>query len=180
MQLLLTEWTEGLKLTTIPQAVERLRLPADQRLRWNVAERIEGLWRDALTSPEKRAGIAAALGRPYDPDQDEQWRRQVGAWQLASLILSEDEKLVARCVLAHRRQRRRLPRPTEIATSLSVPVQKVHGALRLLGRLGFLLIADSRRPGDYRLAGNHARFLEGLGFTFHTVTLHTGERFGVP
>lgn len=179
-QLLTKEFSEGLRLTTIPQAMERLGVADRLPLRWQVAKRLESLWRDTLTSPETRRRIAAALGRPYDETQVERWRQQVGAWHLASIVLSENEKLAARCILLHRRKRRPLPRPAEIAAALGLPLRHVQNALRMLGRLGFLTIPDGRSPAHYRLTPSYRRFLEGLGFNFHTVSLDTGERFGVP
>lgn len=178
--LLLQEWTTGLRLTTIPQAMARLGIKDDLRLRWRVASRLEGIWRDALTSPEKLRQIASALGRPYDETQLEGWRQQVGTWSLASVILSENEKLTARYILRHYRQGDPLPPPATIAKALRIPTREVLRALRALGRLGFLSLPNLPSLSNYGLADGHERFLKGLGFFFHTVTLDSGECFGVP
>ncbi len=47
----------------------------------------------------------------------------------------------------------------------------------MLERLGFLRLNGDER---YALAPDHARFLKGLGLSFHTVTLENGEQFNVP
>lgn len=177
---LLASWGDSLRITSIPQALASLGIQDKPGLRWRIAQRLEGLWRGALTSPEKPRGIAAALGRPFDETQIERWREQVDTWNMASVVLSEDEKLVARHILLRHRQGDPLPKPVETARALGIPAQKVHNALRLLARVGFVSLPNSRRPSSYGLAQGYERLLEGLGFFFHTVTLDTGERFGVP
>lgn len=179
-QLLIQEWSSGLRLTTIPQALQRLGVEDDVNLRWRLARRIGQLWHDTLASPEKRREIARALGRDLDEARDEQWRQQVRTWNLASILLREEEKLVARAILMHHGKGLSLPPPRDIAQMLGLKTQEVHRAIRLLARLGFLSLPDGRRPALYTLADGHEGFLDGLGFSFHTVTLDTGERFGVP
>lgn len=157
-----------------------LGIPDKPGLRRRIAHRLEGLWRGALTSPEKRRGIASALGRPLDETQVERWREQVDTWNMASVVLSEDEKLVARYILLHQQNGLPLPRPAETAERLGLFVQRVHSALRMLSQVGFVSLPNPRRPASYSLAQGYEGLLEGLGFSFHTVTLDTGERFGVP
>lgn len=43
--------------------------------------------------------------------------------------------------------------------------------------VSFALVGDNTK---YDLTADHARFLQGLGFSFHTVTLEKGEAFNVP
>ncbi len=71
------EWGRGLRLTTIPQAMHRLGIADDPRVRWRVARLLSGWWRNALSSQEKRLEVAAAIGRDVDEVQDERWRQQV-------------------------------------------------------------------------------------------------------
>ena len=87
-----------------PLAVRRLGIKDNLRLRWEVGRQLESLWRDALTSPEKRRRITQALGRELDETRDERWRKQVETWNLASIVLSEDEKLVARYIMMCERE----------------------------------------------------------------------------
>jgi len=179
-QLLLQEWSTDLRLTTIPQAMERLGMADRLSVRWRVAKRLEALWRNVLTSPGKREQISAALGRPLDEAREERWRQQVSTWQLASILLTEGEKLVARHILMRHNAGWPLPRPIDIARTLNLSVRAVRKGLLMLARLGFLSIQDRRRPANYSLAEGYQQVSEGLGFSFHTVTLNTGERFGVP
>ena len=183
---LTSDWSTGLRLTSIPQAMERLGLPDDPGQRLRLAGRLEDRWRGALLSPEKQREILASLGRL--PDEvlagegafSQRWLDQVGTWHPASILLSEDEKLVARHILMAHREGSPLPRPEETAAVLGLTVRGVHRGLRMLGLIDFLSIEDGRRAAHYSLSEGHERLLDGLGFSFHTVTLDTGERFGVP
>ena len=180
-EFLIQEWSTGLRLTTIPQAMERLGV--DQGLlewRWRMAWRLEAAWREVLLSPGKQQQIAEALGCRLEEAQVEKWRRQVETWTLANILLTEEEKLVARHVLWRHRKESGLPSPGETAEALGIRVREVHNSLRMLGRLGFLSIADGRRPANFQLVEDWGRFTEGLGFSFHTVALDSGDRFGVP
>jgi hypothetical protein len=182
---LTSDWSTGLRLTSIPQAMERLGLPDDPGLRWRLAGRLEGQWRGTLLGPEKQREILASLGRL--PDEalageggfSKRWADQVDTWHPASILLSEDEKLVARHILMAHREGLSLPRPEETAAVLGLTVQGVHRALRMLGLIDFLFIEDGWRAAHYSLNEGHERLLDGLGFSFHTVTLDTGERFGI-
>lgn len=179
-RLLLQEWSTGLRITTIPQAMERLGIALNVEGRWRLAQQMEGPWREALLSLEKQEEIADALGREFKEAQQEMWRSQVETWGLASFLLTEREKLAARHILLCHGRGQEHPTPHETAKALRTPLREAQNSFRMLGRLGFISIADGRRPAGYELSAGWDRFTEGLGFSFHTVTLETGERFGVP
>ena len=50
----------------------------------------------------------------------------------------------------------------------------------MLARLGFLTLFGGQSVDTYALAEDYARYLDGLGFSFHTVTLEDDEQFGIP
>ena len=179
-QLLAEEWGKGLRLTTIPQVMNRLDMVDDPRMRRRVGHRLTEWWQGALASPEKRQEVVAAIGRDVDEVLDEHWRQQIVTWHPASVILSENEKLVARHILLSEGTGLPLPQPRETATVLGLPIQEVYKALRMLAHLSFLEMPDKRSPATYALAQDYEHFLEGLGFSFHTVTLDEGDVFGVP
>jgi len=172
------EWEEGLRITTIPQVLARLGLPDDEETRWRIAERMGAAWR-------RRLGVRG-LWRGLRWLRPRSWRGRPGSslfrlpslvaearrWNPAVFILSNDEKLIARNIL----RTGRVPPPEEIAAVLGLTPVDVRTGLRLLARLAFL----AGREGDYQLGPGYTRFLEGLGFNFHTVTLEGGEQFNVP
>jgi predicted transcriptional regulator len=150
------QWAQRFRLTTIPQAMERLGIADDWELRWAVAtalqEHLEG--RDAHQR-----------------------------WGMVPIVLREEEKLLARYLLrtVEPGRRRRLSL-AEAASAIGTSPEAVRRGLRLLARLGLChWEEDARATGGrvtwYRRALQRAG---GLGFNFHTVTLATGERFGVP
>jgi hypothetical protein len=104
-------------------------------------------------------------------------RAEIKQWNPASFILTNDEKLVARYILCVRGDAGRLPRRSEITDALGLDDTRTRGALRMLDRLGFITLDAGDR---YRLAPDHSTLLQGLGFSFHTVTLQDGEQFNVP
>ncbi len=180
VNLLASEWQEGLRITTIPQAMARLGVSDDEEMRWRIATRMERVWRRRLGWRSLWRGL--------------RWFRRVGShplrtwlgsfgrlpsmvteareWNPAVYTLSNGEKLMARYILGVGE----VPEPDEIRTALDPERKTVETGLRMLARLGFLTGA----AGGYRLTSGHERFLAGLGFTFHTVTLENGERFNVP
>lgn len=178
--LLLKEWAQGLRLTTVPQAMQRLGVADDLHLRWRIAKSVERSWREVFSSPEKRRQVEHAVGVRFEESRLDQFRGQVRDWQLAAILLTENEKLVARHMLLHERRRLPLPHPSATAKAIGASTREVHRAIGMLARLGLLVLPDGRRPAHYALVPDHVRFLKGLGFFFHTVTLDTGERFGVP
>lgn len=167
-------------MTTIPQAMARLRISDDSRLRRQLARRLESRWRDVLLSPEKRRQLEEALGRAVNETRRAHWNQQVRTWQVASILLTEDEKLFARFILLRQRRFQPLPALRDLANAIELRPTAVRQGIRNLAWIGFLELADSRKPDSYTLSQDHARFLEGLGFTFHTVELRRNERFGVP
>ena len=50
----------------------------------------------------------------------------------------------------------------------------------MLSWLGFLALPDGQSVDSYTLAKDHGGFLDGLGFSFHTVTLDDEVQFGIP
>ena len=54
-RLLISDWALGFRITTVPQAMDRLGFADDLEARWELANRIEALWRRSLETPEKNA-----------------------------------------------------------------------------------------------------------------------------
>lgn len=104
-------------------------------------------------------------------------RAEIKQWNSASFILTNDEKLVARYILRVQDDAGRLPPSSEIREALHLDETKTHTALRMLQRLSFLILNGDNQ---YDLALGHRTFLQGLGFSFHTVTLQDHEQFNVP
>jgi len=177
---LLTEWQQPQQhLTTVGQAMAALGLADDQELRWRVGQKVRRLWRRAVQDPGRYARFRMALGLAVDEARTARFLQQTRAWSPASYILNEEEKLVARAILLSWERDRRLPSVEEIAQAAEQTLAQVTPSLEMLARVGFLASMQGP-PAGYRLARGYRRFLQGLGLSFHTVTLASGKRFNVP
>jgi len=176
IQHLLAEWQKPLRLTTVAQAMASLGLPDDDDLRWRVAQRLRGLWRRVVRDPRRYVQFRQEVGLPVDEATIERFVQQACQWHPLSIILDEEEKLVARFLLTLWQKERRLPTRAEVGQAVRIDLTKVDRAFGMLERIGLL----AREDGVYHLRRGYQRFLGGLGLTFHTVVLPTGERFNVP
>lgn len=175
------DWATGLRITTIEQAMRALNLPCDDELRWKVGQALNSHWRRQMTwrkffNALPWVGISrwsivrrfmrlpAALAEAKE-------------WNAASYILSNDEKLVARFILRQQSDVGRLPTLAEISRALELDATQTRAALRMLDHIGFVHYNDD---STFQLTPDHARLLLGLGFSFHMVTLESGDQFNVP
>ncbi len=182
-RLLINDWASGLRITTVPQAMHRLGFADDLEIRWEMADRMDALWHSTLEAPEKIQAINSAIGMTTDEDRSpllQHWRDQVGAWDRASILLTDNEKLMARHILWCQKHGSRLPSPEDIGAAVDIGPKETADGIKMLAWLGFLTLPNSQAVDDYTLANGHDRFLDGLGFSFHTVTLDGDERFGIP
>ena len=182
-KLLISDWASGLRITTVPQAMRRLGIADDIDQRWAMANHMDALWHSTLEAPEKIQEVNSAIGLTTAEDQaglTEHWRDQVGSWDRASILLTDNEKLMARHILYRRRYRSSLPSLEDIAASVGTGPEETASGIRMLAKLGFLAFAAVHDVANYSLTEDHGRFLDGLGFSFHTVTLDGDERFGIP
>lgn len=180
VEFLMNEWQEGLRITTVPQAMMRLGVPDDEELRRRVGDRLKRIWRRRLRLRGLWRGLRwlrSANRRKVRPWTTSLRRLpsllgEARSWNPAVYILSNDEKLIARLIL----NAGRVPSLEESAAVLDLDRSTVERGLRMLTNVGFLMAV----AGGYQLAAGHQRLLEGLGFNFHTVTLENGEQFNVP
>jgi hypothetical protein len=119
-------------------------------------------------SHAQRLRIAKFLLR--DPQADPLMR-----WQPTTYVLTNQEKLIARRILRLRREGAAVPQPDKASRDIfGLDDENVLQAFETLRWLGFLQKTDDA----YQLAQDYARFLQGLGFYFHEVSLSARkERF---
>ncbi|MCH7736485.1 MAG: hypothetical protein IH872_03685 [Chloroflexi bacterium] len=182
-KLLISDWASGLRITTVPQAMRRLGFADDPEQRWEMANRMDDRWHRTLETPEKVQEVGLAIGLITEGDQadlSQHWRDQVGSWDRASILLTDNEKLMARQILYRQKSDSSLPSPEDIAAAIGAGTDETVNGIRMLTRLDFLTLPDGQSVDSYALAEDHGRFLDGLGFSFHTVTLDGDEQFGIP
>lgn len=176
---LLAEWQKPLRLTTVAQAMAAMGLPADDERRWSIGKKLRRLWRRSVQDPRRYERWRTTLRLDVDQARVEHFVQQTREWGSASYILDEGEKLVARYILLTQERDGRLPSLEQIAQAMGERLEPVRAQCDMLARIGFLA-PEERSPAGYCLARGYRRFLKGLGFLFHTVTLASGERFNVP
>jgi len=182
-RLLISDWASGLRITTVPQAMSRLGFADDLETRWGMANRMDALWHSTLETPEKVREVNSAIGMMTDEERaalSQHWRNQVATWDRVSILLTDNEKLMARHILWCQKHGSRAPSPEDIGAAVDIGLEETANGIKMLAWLGFLTLPHSQAVDDYTLANGHERFLDGLGFSFHTVTLDDGERFGIP
>lgn len=110
VQVLMQDWQDILRCTTIDQALERVDIPF---------------------SHERRLVIAAFLLQNAE-------LQEAMRWHAATYILTNDEKLIARVLIQHEKDFPRLPEAADLAQALSLPEEKVRDGLAALAWVGFL------------------------------------------
>ena len=61
-KLLTKDWSSGLRLTTVPQAMGRLGIADDIDSRWCIANNLYGHWQSSLGTAEKVQEVASVIG----------------------------------------------------------------------------------------------------------------------
>jgi hypothetical protein len=110
VHVLLQDWQDIWRCTTIDQALERVGVPF---------------------SHERRLVIAASLLESAEI-------QEAMRWHPATYILTNDEKLMARALLRHEQHSQPLPAAADIAQALSLAEEKVQEGLTTLAWVGFL------------------------------------------
>ena len=144
---------------------------------------MEHRWNTSLVAPEKLKEVNLAIGQTTEEAKaglEKSWPEQVASWDRTSILLTENEKLIARQILFRQRVSSDLPSPGDIAGAVGIGPEETAGGIKMLSLLGFLTVPDGQPVDSYTLADDHGRFLDGLGFSFHTVTLDDEVQFGIP
>ena len=123
VHVLLQDWQDILRCTTIDQALERVGVPFRHR----------------------RLAIAAALLENTEI-------QEAMCWRPATYILTNDEKLIARAFLRPAQNSQRLPAAADIARVLSLAEETVREGLAALAWVGFLKAVggEMQLAPDYR------------------------------
>ena len=96
-KLLINDWASGLRITTVPQAMGRLGLADDPDLRWEITNPMDGMWHSSLETPEKVKEVHSAIGLTTEEEEaglSRNWGNQVGSWDKASILPTDNEKLI--------------------------------------------------------------------------------------
>ena len=148
---LLDEWGKDFSVTTVDLAAKSLGIQLSDELRFRIGFYIQ-------THPELHEVI----------------RR----WSWQTLVLTPDEKLIARAVINRVRDKQKTPSLGELARLVKVTQKQASAGLTMLGRFGIL--KHDKSVGGVGYVAADPRYLtweRWLDFQFHTVTLSDGRLF---
>jgi len=98
-------------------------------------------------------------------------------WGWVTLVLTPDEKLVARALVNAERDGKPAPSVGDIATAVGVSEDHVKRGLAMLERYEIIRHDPSRKGAGYRVESRYLNWEPRLDFLFHQVTLESGRQF---
>ncbi len=147
---LLADWSKHMHSTSIAQAMANLGMEPDDDLRLQVGEHFRA-----------------------NPDLHFNLR----SWAANNYILSDEEKRIAKFLIAHFEAEEELPETGLIAKALGIEAIEVERRTAFLSRAGFLQPSD--HGSDYRLTEKYRRWGGPLRFNYHTITIGEEDPFAV-
>jgi hypothetical protein len=98
-------------------------------------------------------------------------------WGWVTLVLTPDEKLVARALINAQRENLPAPGGAEIAKAVGISEGQVARGLTMLSRYEIIRRDASRGGAGYKVIERYVKWEPRLDFVFHTATLANGRRF---
>ena len=98
-------------------------------------------------------------------------------WGWVTLVLTPDEKLVARALVNAERDGKPAPSVAEIAAAVGTSEDQVKRGLAMLARYEIIRRDASRKGAGYKVESRYITWEPRLDFLFHQVTLEGGRQF---
>ena len=146
---LLADWGEDYSVTSVDVAMAALKMKPSDETRFRIGSYIK-----------------------EHPELHEIIRR----WGWVTLVLTPDEKLIARSLINAERAGKPQPNVTDIAKAADLSEVQVNGGLAMLERYEILQRAAANR-GGYKIVSRYIKWEPRLDFIFHKVTLDRGRQF---
>jgi hypothetical protein len=153
VEYLVDDWGKDFAVTSVDIAMKTLKLRPSDEMRFRIGTHIKN-------HPELHAVLR-------------QW-----GWE--TIVLTPDEKLVARAIVNPERDQHAPPSRAEIASMVGISQKNVDGAVAMLARYD-ILKAD-RSAGGIGYVATKPRYVnwqQWLDFQFHRVSLASGRTFCV-
>ncbi len=147
---LLEDWSQHMHSTSIAQAMANLKMPQDDELRLLVGDHFRA-----------------------NPDLHFNLR----SWGANNYLLSDEEKRIAKFLIAHFETEKQLPGTDAMTVQLGIAPEEVQQRMAYLARTGFL--RPSEEGAKYRLADKYLRWGGPLRFNYHTITIGEEDPFAV-
>jgi hypothetical protein len=148
---LVSDWGEDYSVTSVDIAMAALKMKPSDEARFRIGSYIKA-----------------------HPELHEIIRR----WGWVTLVLTPDEKLIARSLINAERDGKPQPTVVEIAKAVGVTDAQAERDLSMLERYEILQRAASKGAG-YKVMPRYIKWEPRLDFIFHKVSLDSGRQFNV-
>src|SRR6266436_2521910 len=147
---LVKDWGEDYSVTSVDIAMNAVKVAPSDETRFRIGNYIKA-----------------------HPELHEVIRR----WGWVTLVLTPDEKLIARALINAEREGKPEPTIAEIAKAIGVTESQAKRGLAMLERYEILKKDNSAGNVGYRVMSHYLKWEPRLDFVFHSVTLDSGRRF---
>ena len=148
---LVADWGEDYSVTSVDIAMAALKIKPSDETRFRIGSHIKA-----------------------HPELHEIIRR----WGWVTLVLTPDEKLIARTLINAERDSKPQPTVVEIAKAVGVTQAQAEQGLSMLERYEIVQRAASKGAG-YKVVPRYIKWEPRLDFIFHKVSLDSGRQFNV-
>jgi hypothetical protein len=147
---LVSEWGQDYSVTSVDLAMHAVGLPPSDETRYHIGSYIK-----------------------QHPELHEVLRN----WGWVTVVLTPDEKLIARDLINAQRDGRPAPGPAEIASAVDLNQEQTERGLAMLERYEIIRRDPSRGGVAYAVMPHYINWEPRLDFLFHQVTLASGRQF---
>ena len=151
IEYLLADWSKDYSVTSVDIAMAALKMKPSDEIRFRIGSRIK-----------------------EHPELHEIIRR----WGWVTLVLTPDEKLIARTLINIERAGKPEPTVSEIAKAVGITEAQADRGLAMLERYEILQRAASKGAG-YKVVPRYIKWEPRLDFIFHKLSLDSGRQFNV-
>jgi len=149
---LIKDWGEDFSVTTVDQALRALKIESSEETRFRIGSHIKA-----------------------HPELHEVIRR----WGWVTLVLTPDEKLLARALINAQRDTKPAPSVSELAKAVGIKEPDIERGLAMLARYEILSKNTNVAGSAYTVTPRYIKWEPRLDFVFHNVTLDSGRQFSV-
>jgi hypothetical protein len=149
---LVNDWGQNFSVTSVDIAMGALKVEQSDETRFRIGNYIK-------THPELHEIV----------------RR----WGWATLVLTPEEKLIARSLINAERDAKPTPSTAELAKAVGASEAEVKRGLNMLERYEILKKDSSAGKAGYRVMPHYIKWEPRLDFVFHKISLDSGRQFNV-
>src|SRR5713101_6536420 len=149
---LVKDWGEDYSVTSVDIAMNAVKVAKSEETRFRIGNYIKS-----------------------HPELHEIIRR----WGWVTLVLTPDEKLIARALINGEREGKPEPTTAEIAKAVGVTESQAKQGLAMLERYEILKQDPKAGGAGYRVIPRYIKWEPRLDFVFHKISLDSGRQFNV-